>query len=75
MYDTIADVQEKNDAVIDAQNNNDASCECTIPLWMYKRRTMQLQMYTKRMFKEQVTERSCKAQICSYKGTSGKSVN
>ena len=40
MYDTIADVQEKNDAVIDAQKKNDASFECTIPLWMYKRRMM-----------------------------------
>ena len=40
MYDTIADVQDKNDAIIDAQKNNDGSCECTIPLWMYKRRMM-----------------------------------
>ena len=37
MYDTVAD---KNDAVIDAQKNNDASCECTISLQMYKRRMM-----------------------------------
>ena len=27
MYDTIADVQEKNDAVTNAQKKNDASCE------------------------------------------------
>ena len=32
MYDTIVDVQEKNDAATDAQKKNDASCECTIPL-------------------------------------------
>ena len=37
MYDTAADVQEKNDAVTDAQKKNDASCKCTIKLWMYKK--------------------------------------
>ena len=54
MYNTIADVQEKNDAVIDAQKKNDASCECAILLWMYKRRMMQLQMYTNRMLKNKL---------------------
>ena len=46
MCDTVRD---KNDAVIDAQKKNDASCECTIPLWMYKRIMMQLQMHKRRM--------------------------
>ena len=41
MYDTTADVQEKNDAVTHAQKKNDASCECM----------MQLRMYIKRMLK------------------------
>ena len=46
MYDTIAN---KNYAVIDAQKKNDASCECMIPLQMYKRIMMQLQMHKRRM--------------------------
>ena len=46
MYDTVVD---KNDAVIYAQKKNDASCECTISLWMYKRRMMQLQIHKRRM--------------------------
>ena len=46
MYDIVAD---KNDVVIDAQKKNDASCECTIPLRMYKRRMMQLQRHKRRM--------------------------
>ena len=45
MYDTVAN---KNDAVIDAQKKNDLSCECMIPLRMYKRRMMQLQMHKRR---------------------------
>ena len=44
MYDTVADVQEKNNAATDAQNNNDASCKFTI----------QLRMYTKRMLKNKL---------------------
>ena len=40
MYDTIADVQEKNDTVTDAQNKNGASCKCTMQLWMYKKRML-----------------------------------
>ena len=46
MYDIVAD---KNDAVIDAQKKNDASCECMIPLQMYKRRMMRLHMHKRRM--------------------------
>ena len=38
MYDTIAYVQEKNDAIIDTQKKNDASCKCTMQLQMYKKR-------------------------------------
>ena len=38
MYNTIADVQEKNDAITNAQKKNDASCKCTIPLRMYMKR-------------------------------------
>ena len=59
----VADVQEKNDAITDAQKKNDASCKCTT----------HLRMYTKRMLK--VAEGSCKAQACSYRGTSGRCVN
>ena len=40
MYDTIADVQEKNDVVTDAQKKNDTSCECTMQLRMYKKRML-----------------------------------
>ena len=40
MYNTIVDVQEKNDAVIDAQKKNHASCKCTMQLWMYMKRTL-----------------------------------
>ena len=38
MYDTIADVQEKNDVVTDVEKKNDASCKCTMQLQMYKKR-------------------------------------
>ena len=44
MYDTVADVQEKNDVVTNAQKKNGASCKCT----------MQLRMYTKRMLKNKL---------------------
>ena len=37
MYDTVADVHDKNDAIIDAQKKNDASCKCTMQLQMYKK--------------------------------------
>ena len=37
MYDTIVD---KNDAVIDEKKKKDESCECTIPLWIYKNRML-----------------------------------
>ena len=40
MYDKVVD---KNDAVTDAQKKNDASHECMIQEWMYKRRMMTLQ--------------------------------
>ena len=50
IYNTVADVQEKNDAVIDAQNKNDASCKCT----------MQLQMYKKRMLKNKLQKGALK---------------
>ena len=46
MYNIVAD---KNDVVIDAQKNTDTNCECTIPLRMYKRRMIQLQMHKIRM--------------------------
>ena len=36
MYDTITDVQEKNDVVIDAQKKNYASCKFMMQLRMYK---------------------------------------
>ena len=36
----VMNVQEKNDAVTDAQKKNDASCECTMQLWMYKKRML-----------------------------------
>ena len=32
MYNTIADVQEKNDAVTNTQKNNDVSCKCTMQM-------------------------------------------
>ena len=48
MYDTVADVQEKNDAVANVHKEN---------------------------VKEQVAEKSCKAQVCSYKGTNGRCVD
>ena len=38
MYDEVVDVQEKNDAVTNAQKNNYAICKCMMQLWMYKRR-------------------------------------
>ena len=38
MYDIVADVREKNDAIIDAQKKNNASCKCTMQLQMYKKR-------------------------------------
>ena len=38
MYDIVGDVQEKNDAIINAQKKNDASCKCTMQLLMYKKR-------------------------------------
>ena len=38
MYNIVEDVQEKNDAIIDAQKKNDASCKCTIQLQMYQKR-------------------------------------
>ena len=63
MYNTVADGQEKNHSVTDAQKKNDASCKCT----------MQLRMYKKRMLK--VAEESCKVQACSYIGTIGRCVN
>ena len=34
------DVQEKNDAITNAQNKNDESCKCTMHLWMYKKRML-----------------------------------
>ena len=37
MYDIAVDVQEKNDAIIGAQNKNDASCKCTMQLRMSKK--------------------------------------
>ena len=40
MYDTVVDVQEKNDAVTYTQKKNDASCECTMQLQMYKKRML-----------------------------------
>ena len=40
MYNIVADVQEKNDVVTDAQNKNDASCKCTMQLQMYKKRML-----------------------------------
>ena len=39
MYDTVADVQDKN-GVIDAQKKNDANCKCTMHLRMYKKRML-----------------------------------
>ena len=36
----VMNVQEKNDAVTDAQKKNDASCECTMQLRMYKKRML-----------------------------------
>ena len=65
MHNEVADVQEKNDAVTDAQKKNGASCKCA----------MQLQMYIKENVKEQVAEGSCKAKACSYRGTNGRCVN
>ena len=79
IYDIVPYVQEKNDAVTDAKKKNDASCEFTIPLRMYKRRMMQVINAVADVqednVKEQVAEGSCKAQACSYKGTSGRCVN
>ena len=46
MYDIVADVQKKNDAVTNAQKKNDASCKYT----------MQLRMYKKRMLKNKLQE-------------------
>ena len=40
MYDTVVDVQEKNDAVTDAKKKNDTSCKCTMQLQMYKKRML-----------------------------------
>ena len=40
MYDTVADVQEKNDAVTDAEKKNVASCKCTMKLMMYIKRML-----------------------------------
>ena len=37
MYDIVADVEENNDAIIDAQKKNDTSCKCTMQLQMYKK--------------------------------------
>ena len=40
MYDTVLDMQEKSDGVIDAQKKNDASCKCMMQLQMYKKRML-----------------------------------
>ena len=40
MYDTVVDVQEKNNAVIDVEKKNDASSKCTMQLRMYKKRML-----------------------------------
>ena len=40
MYDTFANVQEKSDAVLDAQKKNDASCKWAMKLHMYKKRML-----------------------------------
>ena len=40
MYNTVADVQEKNDAVTYAEKKNAVSCKCTKQLWMYIQRIL-----------------------------------
>ena len=45
MYDTIADIQEKNNVVIDAQKKNDASCECTMQLCINKKRMLKNKLH------------------------------
>ena len=40
VYDTVADVQEKNDVVTDAQKKIDASSKCTMQLWMYTKKML-----------------------------------
>ena len=40
MYDTVAYVQEKNDAIIDAEKKNDAIGKCTMQVWMYIKRML-----------------------------------
>ena len=50
MYNTIMDVQEKNDVAIDARKNNYASCKFT----------MQLRMYMNRMLKNKLQKGAVK---------------
>ena len=40
MYDTVVNVQEKNNAVTDAHNKNDGSCKCMMQLRMYKKKML-----------------------------------
>ena len=70
MYDTIVDVQEKNDVVTDAQKKNDASYQYTMQLQMYKKRMVKNKLqigYVKLKHvptKEQVADELTKPLAC-----------
>ena len=62
------DAQEKNDVVADVQEKNDAISNA-------QEKNDAVADVQEKNDKEQVVEGSCKAQVCSYRGTSGKCVD